>query len=290
MPKLKFSDIPYYNADQIAGSLDADDMFNCYLEQTPEGISIRRRPGLTLFADLATGTPGQGLFYWEAANLVIAVSNGQVFTLNSSGTPTDITDDALNTTGVVKFSDGSRLDGSPFLYMANGKLAYSDNGGNSTYPTDAATPTTADHVVYLNLRFLANVPGTNQFLFTDTDPSTTILEPDYWSSSDNPITAESQGDDLTGLYVFLEEIYAWGSQGLEVWQDDGVNPFSSIPQATTHAGLEAPDSVTIADNTVFALVVIDGTRCVIRLAGRTPQVISDSIERVLLTMIQFPTL
>jgi hypothetical protein len=281
MPKLKFNDKPYYNADQIANSIEPDDIFNCYFDQSPEiGLTMRRRPGLSEFANLATGSRGQGIYEWEAKGIVLAVSNGRTYRLEENGTFADITTAVLNSEIPVKFAAGSKLDGTPWLYMANGKLVYSDDGADTMYPTDANTPSTADHVVYLNLRFLANRPGTNQFLFTDTDPGTGALEPDYWSSSDNPLTCEARGDDLAAMTEFLQEIYNWGTESQEVWQDDG-SPFAPIPQAASRIGIEAPHSIIQADNTLFALCVVDGIRTVVKMAGRTPQIVSNPIENVL---------
>jgi len=286
MPRLKFNQAPYYNTDQTANALDPDDIFNVYLEQTPDvGLSVRRRPGLRLFADLGD-SPGDGLFYWEAASKIIAVSGGRAYSLNYDGTFVDITTATLASGTPVKFADGSKLDGTPFLYMANGKLVYSDGGGNTTYPTDPGTPTLATQVIYLNLRFLANERGTSRFLFTDTNPATGVLEPDYWSSSDNPLTCEAKGDSLLSMTAFLQEIYNWGNQSVEVWQDDGITPFVPIPQATSEAGLEAKYSVVQGDNALFALCVIDKVRCVIKLSGRTPQIISGPIENILASYSQ----
>ena len=251
-------------------------------DQTPSGLNLRRRPGLTEFTDIAVGGAGQGLYYWDAINKVFAVVAGYVYDVAEDGTFVNITSDRLDIFAPVQFAEGAKLDGTPFIYMANGKLVYYDHSTEVVrYPTDLSTPTTADHVVYLNLRFLANVPGTQQFLFTDTNPGSGVLEPDYWSSSDNPLVAESDGDDILGIWVFLQEIYVWGTRTLEIFQDDGVTPFAPIPQAASHVGLEAKSSVVVADNTLMALCVIDGSRCVVRMQGRTPQVISQAIESVL---------
>ena len=309
MPKLKFNEKPYYNADQIADALDADDIFNVYLELTPDiGYSIRRRPGMTEFADLGA-VAGDGVFEWEAAGKVIVVNSGTAYELSSDGTYADMSTDDLAVGTPAIFADGSKLDGSPFLQIANGKLVQSDDGADFVYPTDSNTPDTATHVVYLNLRFLANIPSTNRFRFTDTNPSSGVLEPDYWSSSDNPLTAEAKGDNLVAMLEYFEEILNFGSQSIEVWQDDGVTPFSRLPQATSIVGVEAPYSLKTADNSVFGLFVVNGVRTVIRLTNRSPKSISEpiasilagystvsdaigqviSVGGVLLYMLQFPT-
>lgn len=283
MPKIGIQEKPYYNTDSIANALAPDDIFNCYLEAVPNlGYSIRRRPGLVEFGDVGSGIPSDGIFEWEAAGLVLVVNNGQIYKLTSTGSLTTITTDPLISGTPVIFSDGAKADSTPFLYMANGKLVYSLNGTNTLYPTDAGTPSTATHVTFLNLKFLANVPGTNQFLFTDVNPAgPATIDPLYWSSSDNPLTAESKGDNLVYLGEHLQEILAGGSQGMEIWQDDGVTPFSPLPQAASKIGIEAPYSVAFADNAFFSLSVIDGVRCVTKMTGRVPQVISEPIANIL---------
>ena len=133
MPLLKLNTPPYYNNDQIANSLDPDDIFNVHLAGVPQvGLSVARRPGLKDFADTATGVQGDGLFYWEAKNLLVAVSGGSVFTVSSTGVCTDITTDSLVAGTPVTFADGQKLDSTPVLYMANGALVYSDDGGVTT--------------------------------------------------------------------------------------------------------------------------------------------------------------
>jgi hypothetical protein len=89
--KLPLGDRPYYNTDNIANGIATDDMFDCYLEPVPgEGFITRRRPGLTEFTNLGTGLPGDGIYDWEAADKVIAVSGGRVFVITESGTITEL--------------------------------------------------------------------------------------------------------------------------------------------------------------------------------------------------------
>lgn len=282
MPKVGFNTKPYYNADGISNSIGADDIFNCYLEQAPEiGYTVRRKPGLVEWTDFGA-VPCDGIYDWEAADLVLIVNNGNVYSMNSAGVATDITTDSLAVGTPVIWAEGAKPDSTPLLYMANGKLAYSENGANVVYPTDAGTPTTATHVVYLNQKFLANVPDTNKFLFTSVNPAGgSEIDPYYWSDPDNPLRAEAQGGDLIALTMYLQEIQAWGDNDLEIWQDDGITPFTPVPQAASHIGLSAQYSIAYGDNAVFAVSVIDGVRTVIKMTGRVPQVISEPISEIL---------
>jgi len=496
---LPINEKPFYNTDSIANSLSADDMVDCYLEPVPGvGFVTRRRPGFKLFADLATGVQGDGLFSWEAAGKVIAVSNGKAFELSVYGTATDITGDTLNAGIPVIFADGQATDGTPWLYMATGKIVYT-NGGKTTFPvyegqkvipanaTGFATlvhdvswslstthgptaadgvivaisnPTTIDystlaatvsgtdiydvaqteiialpapqgtthttsyfktitvikpsstigngtssatgfaaaatgatwtlaataptdghqrlvtitgltatdhsgltatitgtdandlaqtetltlpkgtttvtsknyfktvttvtpsatigsdtmnigwdayggldlgwsdssveltssnvpaatHVAYIKGSFLANETGTNRFDFTDTNPITGIMDNSFWGSTDNPLTCEAKGDKLLAIFAAWQELYACGTLGTEIWQNDGVTPYSAIPGAFSEGGIEAPYSFVVADNTVFMLCVIGGTRVVVKFQGRAPVVCSDDIGRILAEM------
>lgn len=140
------------------------------------------------------------------------------------------------------------------------------------------------HVGWINSRFVANETGTNRFYFTDTNPYTSLLENNYWLSTDNPITCDSRGDKLSALFTAWQEIYAWGNQGLQVFQDDGVTPFVNVPGATSEVALEAIYSIKKIDNTIFALCVVDSKRAVIKFQGRSPQIISEPIASILAGM------
>ena len=147
-------------------------------------------------------------------------------------------------------------------------------------PLDANTPP-ATHVAWINSRFIANEKDTNRFDFTDTNPLTGLMENNYWSSSDNPVTCDSKGDKLSALFTAWQEIYAWGTQGLQVFQDDGSTPFVNVPGAAAEVGIEAIYSIKKIDNTIYALCTVDNKRVVIKLQGRAPQVISEPIASVL---------
>jgi len=83
---------PFYNTDSIADGMATDDMMDCILESVPgEGFITRRRPGMTQFIDLGTGLPGDGIYDWEAADKVIAVSGGRVFVIYEDGTKAELT-------------------------------------------------------------------------------------------------------------------------------------------------------------------------------------------------------
>lgn len=284
MPENIFKDKPYYNADETANAVTEDDVCNVYLEPAPDvGFTTTRRPGYTEFADLGTGVKGDGIFWWDAANALIAVSNGVTYSVGIDGSVVPLTGPTgyLEVGNTVSFAAGQSQNGTPYLYMANGALAYLTAPGEVTAPTDAAAPLEATSVAFMNNKFIANLPDSNKFYVTGTDPDTSLLDPEYWSSDYNPFSAVSKGDTLSSLFVAWEEVYAWGRESLEIFQDDGSSPFVRISGSASELGLEAPDSVVQAANTVFALCVMDGKRMVVKFEGRSPVNVSVDIEEIL---------
>lgn len=347
----------------------ATDMFDCYLEPVPElGFVTRRRPCLIPFSDVDTGKPGDGIYWWDAAKKCIAVSNGRVFEIKQDGSYVDITSATCNAGVNAVFADGQALDGTPWLYIATGKLVYSINGGNTTAsdnadaiavttaavaatkailklaedalasaqvvliaaqaayainPTDenltALTNATQDvataainissakaaynaavdrsnqiiagttsppatHVAWIDGRFVANISGTPRFEATDTNPINGELENDFWQSTINPFRNTARGDNIAALLTCWEEIYVWGSEALEVWQNDYSTPFVPIASALSEIGLEAPYSICRTENTLFAVCVKDGKRVIVKMQGRAPVIISEPIANILSDM------
>ena len=284
MPAIPINEKPFYNTDQIGNSISSNDMWDCITEVVPGvGNVTRRRPALVAFADLGTGVQGDGLFWWDDLQKLIAVSGGRAFDVKQDGSFSDITGDLLKAGSPVIFSPGTDHTGAPWLYMANGKLVYSANGGATVAPTDIDTPA-ATHVGWIDEKFVGNVSGTNEFLFTDVNDATGFFDNAFWSGANNPIVCSSKGQKLTALLVAWQQVYAWGPDGCQIFQDDGVTPFVNIPGAFIEAGLEAPYSVQRGNNAIFALCVIDGKRVVVLLVGSTPRVVSEPIARVLAEM------
>lgn len=282
---IPLSTPPYYNTDSMAESIASDDMFDCYLEPVPGiGLITRRRPGLILFADTKTSTPGSGLYYWDFMQAVIAVSGGSVFRLGPDGTSTKL--DGVFGGGArtqAQFADGQKIDGTPWLYIAANGLTYTTDGKTLLRPTDPNTPN-ASHVGWINGRFVANEIGTNRFDFTDTNPETGEMDNAYWSATENPLTCDARGDKLLALFTAWQEINCWGSQGLEIWQDDGSSPFVPLQSAYAEIGLEGVYAFIKADNTLFALCVVDGKRAIIKMSSRAPKIISEPIAKQLADM------
>lgn len=287
MPSFKFNK-PYYNVTSAGNEVATEEAWNVYFEALPSGgFAIRKRPGLDSITTVAEQY-GQGVHWSDQQQRLHTVVGGMVY---SQGDPIVSPINLGTVTNAVKpavFADGQALDLTLITYIATGgKLNYIDyNTGTIETPTDALTPT-ATFVAALNNRFYANsVAGTNtqqDFLITDVDIADPAagVDPLFWSSSTNPWRAEQRPDYLSGIYTGWNEVYLWGSQACEVWQEDGVNPISPLLGSIIEAGCIAPYSVVRTNNTLIGLCQIAGKRCVAKIAGRAPEILSEPIANKL---------
>ena len=270
---------PYWNVDSVSKQIMSDAIYDGYRD---EFDSVNSRFGLKLFCDLATNLPGDGFFWWDKLDKGLAVSGGRCFEITSSGGAfTELTGGDFLTGTPTVFADGQKVDNSAFLYACNGgKLNYSTSGNFAQAASPA--PQTCTHVVYNGLRFLANETDTARFYFTDVDPTTGEFSPTYWAATENPLTSDSRGDNVLGLYQAWDDVSVWGQQGREIWQTTGgTPPLQPRLGGLSETGLLAPYSVRKADNTFFALCVVDGKPAVVRLQANEPIIISLDIEKLL---------
>lgn len=225
-----------------------------------------KRPGLSLFLDLGTSAPVDGLFYDEVFQCVYAVSNGKVFKLtDAQGTKTDITGDGLNAGTRPAFAH----NGSYAVFANGGKMISYNNSGSTAYITDADAPDEVNSLGFIDGYILANHIGESKFYWT--------LDLSTWSALDFA-SAEAKPDLLRTLGVAWQEILLAGSSSLEFWRDDGENPFSRLSGAFIERGIGAIYTLKLIDNTWF---FIDSERRLIRLAGRSPKIISTPIDKIL---------
>lgn len=269
---------PYYNVDPVTKQIVSDALYDGYRDETE---SLVGRWGLTEFCNLGTGAPGDGGYWWDKAGIPVVVSAGRAFTFSRQGIVTELTGGDFATGTPVVFAAGQKVDNSGILMACNGNRLNYSVGGAFT-PVDSPAPQEATHVVYNGLRFLANEKDTARFVFSDIDPDTGEFDPLYWDAIENPLTSDTRGDNILGLYQAWDDIAVWGGEGREIWQvTGGAPPLETRLGAFCEAGLIAPYSVQKADNTFFALCNVDGKPAVIRLQGNDPLIISTDIERVL---------
>ena len=232
-----------------------------YLSTNGPTMIWAKRPGKTLFCDLSESYPVDGLHYWVRQQQLIAVCNGKIFRVNSSGVRNDVTG-----TGTMKaavrptFADVLGT----YLYLASsGKIAELPAASTATQLSDGQAPTTVRFIAVLNQVLVALRDTSEQFDWADAGT------PTVWSG----LYANVEGNPDLGkaLHAANGYLYFHGQASIEAWRDDGES-FVRESQGILQRGTAAPYSVMQINGEFFWL---DNTREVVRLSGFTPAVISN---------------
>ena len=229
---------------------------------SPDGMKYvwAKRPGKTLFCDLSEAAKVDGLYYWVRQNVTIAVCNGKVFSINSSGTATDITGTATMTAGNrPTFAD---VAGSS-LYVASGGQIGAYPAAAGAYLTDGDAPTAVRFVATINKTLVALRDDDERFDWADAAAPTT------WAGEYS--NAEAEPDLVKSMIVANNYLYFHGQNTIEAWRDDGTT-FVRETQGAIQRGTLARYSVCNINGQIYCL---DDTREVSRLNGFSVEVISN---------------
>jgi hypothetical protein len=144
------------------------------------------------------------------------------------------------------------------------------------YLKDEDAPTEVTHVAYIDTYFLANKANSSLFYWCD------VNSPRSWSSTSfgNP---ESRPDGLVAIHIAYREITLFGKETVEVWFNDGVNPFSRIEGALQERGVIAPYSIAQSSG---VWIWLDNTRRVVMLEGRSPKLISGAYDDIIRDIVK----
>jgi hypothetical protein len=254
------------NVDQESVSVQYTKLNNAYVNDLGY---IARRPGVAALVDLGTDDVVDGLYWWQEQDTLIAVSGGEVFSVDAAGTAT-----SLGTgmeTGTRPTFATATPSGDQTLVLANGGRPYKISGDPLTLAeiTDANAPANCTHVAFLDQYILANNANTQAVSHS------VVATVDDWDAT-GIFSAEIRTDNVTGVFSAWEELLVLGTDSLEIFYNDGVTPFVPRQGATIERGTISPYTVKYVDNTWFFL---DSTRRVVRLAGRNPQVISGPFDK-----------
>ncbi len=229
----------------------------------------RKRPGLELFLDLGVTDALDGLFWWREQNKLIAVAGGNIYAVNQDTSFTDITGDGLTSGVPVIFATDGTL-----LVMANGGRMVTWSGvGTTSFMADAQAPTTVDHVFFLDTYLIANTVDTAIWNFSDAGDITAWAALDFESAGTQP-------DKILAAHTRWRELQFFGEDTLEIWRNDGVNPFSRIDGAFTQRGCGAKYSIQYAGGNANTFIWMDDERRINILKGRQPLIISPPLEDV----------
>ena len=260
---------PFQNVDPIALTNLGESLYDGYIVKVEDHLLTIKRPGLTEQLSLGGLKGIQGLYWWQAKEMVIAVADGSIYKItDDSGTVSSITGDKLETTGRPTFADNGST-----LVIANGAKMVTTNGtADTAYISDSDAPTTVTHVAFLDNYLLANKTGSGQFYFADFSGA-----PSTWLAAD-VFTAESNPDDVVSLYVNKGIIILLGENTTEFWINDGVSPFSRLQGSTIAHGVMATHSTVFVNEIAY---FFDDRRRLIRLEGSSPSPLDTSFDETI---------
>lgn len=248
---------------------------NCFYDLRPDEdkqkVVVRGTPGTQVWQTLPT-YPIRG---WHViGSLIYIVSGAILYSLNSSGTRTNLGTVTIGT-GFVSMSDNGIQ-----LMIVDGTAGFILTLAGNVFTTivDGNFPNGATTVTFIDGRFIVDKTGSRQYYVCQSYDGT------LWT----PVvfgTKENSSDQLQAVDVLNGIVILWGSTSIEFWQDAGTpsNPFARINGASQTWGLAAKWSRAALDNTmVFLAQNPQGSIQIMKLNGYTPQRISTSdIEHII---------
>jgi hypothetical protein len=239
---------PILGSTYVARSVNAADarMVNLFPEVIPEGgkepAFLQRCPGLTLLSTVGNG-PIRGLWAFSSTDATaFVVSGNQLYKINTSYAPTLI--GTVAGTGPVSMAD----NGTQLFIAANGPSYIYNNTTNAFGQiTDPDFPG-AVTVCYLDGYFVFNEPNSQKMWVTTLLDGTSIDPLEFASTEGSP-------DGLLAVVSNFREVWAFGTNSIEVWYDSGATdfPLQRIQGAFNELGCAAPYSIAKMDNGLFWL-------------------------------------
>lgn len=239
---------PILGSSYVARSVNAADsrMVNLFPEVVPEGgkepAFLNRCPGLNRKATVGFG-PIRGLWAFSAQDgTAYVVSGTELYKIDNSYTATKIGD--VSGTGPVSMAD----NGTQLFIACNGpSYIYNHTTNVFAQITDPDFPG-AVTVAYLDGYFVFNEPNSQKLWVTALLDGTSVDPLEFASTEGSP-------DGLLAVESNFREIWAFGTNSIEVWYDSGATdfPLQRIQGAFNELGCAAPYSVAKLDNSIFWL-------------------------------------
>lgn len=229
---------------------------NCY--QAENGAHIRF-PGLKDFTALAGVAP---VYLHEWKGDLVAVTNGNVYRVDQSGTATNVTDVPVSGGNYPTFS---RTE-DELLMAAGGPIIRLAGEETEILSKDAPDST---HVGYVDGYVVAVEPHSGRFYHASAGT------PRVWDPLD-VFAAESKPDDVNALAVTpRRELLICGLDSIEQYErlPSGTTPF--FRRWAVGEGVFAPYTMVTADNGAW---VVNKEKEFVRFAGQVSEVTSDYIN------------
>lgn len=259
MPTVK---IPLFTRvfENIDKSVLSDESAVQYNGFTDELGGMNVRFGMRTNGELPTRC--DGLFYWNKQQKLVVAHTGvlELVTVNN----TSLTSFSSGVSTLIPGKRVSFCNNNAYCFAANGsKIQRINNLGEAIEISDSDAPTVVTHVAYIDGYILA-IQGTKLYWSEVGGDGTSWLALNF-------ATAEGDPDDIVALKVIDRRIFLFGNYSTELWENDGITPFSRIPGGFLQVGCIAPDSIVEINTT---LMWLDHNRYFVKYSGDFEQVIS----------------
>jgi len=239
---------PILGSTYVTRSINAANarMVNLFPEVIPEGgkepAFLQRCPGLAFLSTMGTG-PVRGLWAFSPNDGIgFVVSGTQLYKIDNAYAATLI--GTVAGSGPVSMAD----NGTQLFIAANGPSYIYNNTTNAFGQiTDPDFPG-AVTVCYLDGYFVFNEPDSQKMWVTTLLDGTSIDPLEFASTEGSP-------DGLLAVVSNFREVWAFGTNSIEVWYDSGATdfPLQRIQGAFNELGCAAPYSIAKMDNGLFWL-------------------------------------
>ena len=239
---------PILGSTYVTRSINAADarMVNLFPEVIPEGgkepAFLQRCPGLAFLSTVGTG-PVRGLWAFSPNDGVgFVVSGTELYKINNAYAVTLI--GTVAGSGPVSMAD----NGTQLFIAANGPSYIYNNTTNAFGQILDSDFPGAVTVCYLDGYFVFNEPNSQKMWVTTLLDGTSIDPLEFASTEGSP-------DGLLAVVSNFREVWAFGTNSIEVWYDSGATdfPLQRIQGAFNELGCAAPYSIAKMDNGLFWL-------------------------------------
>lgn len=224
-----------------------------------DGLMRLPRPALTLFATLINGGKSRGIFRHDGVfgGDYFAVSGTTLFRVTAAGSATNL--GTISGNGQVVFAASPTK-----ILLTAGITCYSTDGASIT-PITMPAGENVSSVAYIDGYFILTVAQSSIFFWLapgDTNPD-----------AFNFASVENAAGFVLRCVRFLDEIWFFKKESLEVWQVTGDldAPFIRIPGRLYGKGAANADTIAYLDNELFSV----GNDLLVYRWGAAPVRISD---------------
>ena len=259
----------YGDPDSAARSLKPA-LFDCYFETSGPEITLRKRPGLTAFADTGESSAIKGLHWWDYYSIMMVVCNTKTWKSDTSGTLTQLTGNY--------FDGGDKCFWSEFgtnLYGADGSKIKKLTSTTVAEMADADAPITVGQIATLDQYLLAirNVVADQKCYYSD------VGDADSWTGV--YFSAESKEDGIEAIGAENQRIILLGEKSCEMWYDSGASdPFARVEGGCTPSGTKLAFSFVWCGPPIDTWVWIDQNRNLVALnSAFKTSVLSESLRK-----------